>query len=468
MTIPWDRASAAHLARRAGFGGTPAEIDGLVGMGLDAAVASFVDYDGIDNSALEAALTALTTVVPPAPAATYNLTITPGIQKWFLHRMAFTKRPLEEKLTLFWNGLLTSGVAKVEDTILVLNQNKTERSLAAGRFDDMILAITKDPAMLIWLDNRANVKGRPNENYARELMELFTLGVDRYTQQDVTEVARSLTGWTITKPAGADTSQYTFTFDASKHDGGSKTILGQTGNWDATDAIRIILEHTDSQGSVSGRFLAKELWEFFAYRDPPAWMISELASVYVSSGRSVRAMVDHIFRSPEFYEPHARKALVRSPVEYVVAALRQLEAKTDLATPAASLAPMGHFIFNPVDAKGWEGDLNWMNTGTVFARATFVNSAVTNRGSAGTSFSPAALVAGKTLTTARDVIIALADRFGLADVAPAVLATWEKYVDSRSDGTRGYWQNTPAAVAIDAKVRGLVHLMLTCADFHLC
>jgi hypothetical protein len=136
MSIVWDRGSAAHLARRAGFGATPAELDRLVAMGLDAAVSSFVDYEGIDNSALEAELTALTTVVPPAPAAQYNLTITPGIQKWFLHRMAFTKRPLEEKLTLFWNGLLTSGVAKVEDTILMLNQNKTQRSLAAGKLDD--------------------------------------------------------------------------------------------------------------------------------------------------------------------------------------------------------------------------------------------------------------------------------------------------------------------------------------------
>jgi len=466
MTISWDRGSAAHLARRAGFGATPAELDRLVGLGLDAAVSSYVDYDGIDNSALEADLAALTTLVPPAQAPVYNLTITPGIQKWFLHRMAFTRRPLEEKMTLFWNGVLTTGVAKVEDTLLMLGQNRTQRSLAVGRFDDLILAMTKDPAMLIWLDNRSNVKGRPNENYARELMELFTLGVDRYTQKDVTEVARALTGWTISKPPGADTSAYTFFFDATKHDSGPKTILGQTGNWDATDAIRIILEHADGQGTFSGRFLAARLWSSFAYPDPPAWIVDELARIYVSSDRSIRAMLDHIFRTPEFYEPHSRKAIVRSPVEYAVAVLRQLEAKTDLATPAASLGPMGQFLFNPVDAKGWEGDLAWMNTGTVFARATLANAIVSNRGSAGSSIQPAALVAGRPLATARDVVDALAERFGLEDAAPATLAVWEKYVDSRPDGSRGYWQNTPAA--LDAKVRGLAHLMLTSADFHLC
>ena len=466
MGIIWDRSAAAHLARRAGFGATPAETDRLLAMGLDAAVASFVQFDGVDNSALEAALTALTTVIPPAPTARYNLGTTPGIQKWFLHRMAFTKRPLEEKMTLFWNGMLTTGVSKVEDTTLVLNQNRTQRTYAVGRFDDLILAMTKDPAMLIWLDNRSNVKGKPNENYARELMELFTLGVDRYTQTDVTEVARSLTGWTITKPAGAEASQYTFTFDSTKHDSGTKTILGQTGNWDATDAIRIILDHTDARGSVSGRFLAGRLWTYFAYHDPPDWIVDELATVYVSSNRSIRAMLDHLFRSPEFYEPHARKALVRSPVENVVAAVRQLEATTDLATPAASLPAMGHYLFNPVDAKGWEGDLDWMNTGTVFARATLANSISTNRGTTGTSMNPAALVAGKPLATARNVVDALADRLGVADAAPAVLAAWEKYVDARPDGSRGYWQNTPAAV--DVKVRGLVHLMLTSSDFHLC
>lgn len=466
MTIAWDRGAAAHLARRAGFGGTPAEIDALVAMGLDAAVTSFVQYDGIDNSALEAQLTALSTPVPPAQNAVYNLATTNGIQKWFLHRMAFTKRPLEEKMALFWNGVLTSGVAKVGDTILMLNQNKTQRSFAVGRFDDLILAITKDPAMLIWLDNRTNVKGRPNENYARELMELFTLGVDRYTQKDVTEVARALTGWTIAKPDGAPVSEYAFFFSAGNHDTGSKTILGQTGNWDATDAIRIILDYTDAKGSVSGRYVASKLWTYFAYHDPPEWVVAELAGVYVSSNRSIRGMLDHLFRMPEFYEPHTRKALVRSPAEYIVASLRQLEAKTDMGSPAASLTPMGHVIFNPVDAKGWEGDLDWINTGTVFARAAFVNAAVTNRGTTGTSIDPAALVAGKSLTSARDVVVALADRFGLADVSSSVLATWEKYVDSKSDGSRGYWQNTPAA--IDVKVRGLIHLMLTTSDYHLC
>ncbi len=296
-------------------------------------------------------------------------------------------------------------------------------------------------------------------------MELFTLGVDRYSQKDVSDLARALTGWTIAKPDGAPVSESAFSFNAAAHDAGAKTILGQTGTWNADDAIGILLNATDGNGSVSGRFLAEKLWTWFVYHDPPDWAVADLASVYVSSNHSIRAMVDHLFHMPEFYEPHSRQALVRSPVEYIVAPLRQLEAKTDLSSPAASLNSMGQALFNPLDAKGWEGDLDWMNTGTVFARAAYTNSLVPNRGATGSRIDVPALVSQKSLATPRDVVTALADRLGLADAPPGSQAVWEKYVDSKPDGSRGYWTNTPAAV--DQKVRGLLHLMLTSADYHL-
>jgi uncharacterized protein (DUF1800 family) len=466
MSIAWNRSAAAHLARRAGFGATPAELDAYVALGLDATVDQFVRFDGIDNSSMEADLVRLTQVTPPATSPIYDLTNVTGIQKWFLHRMVNTRRPLEEKMTYFWNLHFTSGISKVNDTTLILNQNKLERTMAVGRFDDLVLEITKDPAMMIWLDNATNVQSHPNENYARELMELFTLGVDRYTQTDVTEVARALTGWTITKASGAPVSQYTFFFSAANHDAGSKTILGQTGNWDAPDAIRIILSAADARGSLSGRFLARKLWEHFAYADPPDFVVADLAAAYVSSDHSIRSMLDLLFRHPEFYEAHARGTLVRSPVEYAVAVLRQLQASTDMSAPANNLTAMGQFLFNPVDAKGWEGGLSWMNTGTVFARASFVNGIVNNRGTTGTRIDLTALLAGRSTATAADLDAAIADRFGLADAAPQSRAVWEKYADAKADGTRGYYQNTPAV--LDQKARGLLHLMLTSPDFHFC
>jgi uncharacterized protein (DUF1800 family) len=467
MSISWDREAAAHLARRAGFGATPAELDAAVSLGVDAAVDQFVNYEAADNSALETSLQGLTTATPPATSPVYDLSNIAGVEKWFLHRMAFTRRPLEEKMTYFWNGHFTSGISKVQGVTLLLNQNKTMRQYAVGRFDDLVVKISQDPAMLIWLDNATSRAGRPNENYARELMELFTLGVDEYTQTDVSEVARALTGWTVQGYTQADHyNGATFVDNPALHDYGVKTILGSTGNWNGFDAIRIILDATDEQGSVSGRFLSKKLWTFFAYTGPPEWVVRELTGVYVSSDRSIRAVVDHIFRMPEFYEAHARKALVRSPAEYAVALLRQLEAKTDMSTPVNNLVSMGQPLFNPSDARGPEGDMGWINTGTVFARASMANTIVTNRGKTGTTIDLALLLAGKTLTTPTDVVNALADRLGLADAPFEVRAAWAKYVDSKSDGSRGYWHNTPAQV--DQKARGLIHLMLTSADYHLC
>ncbi len=467
MSISWDREAAAHLARRAGFGATPAELDAYVRIGLDATVDQFVHYESIDNSALEADLQNLTSFVPPATSPVYDLSRIDGVRKWFLHRMTFTKRPLEEKMTYLWNLWWTSGISKVQGVTLMLNQNKTMRQYAVGKFDDIVVAVSQDPAMLVWLDNYTSRVGRPNENYARELMELFTLGVDNYTQTDVTEVARALTGWTVQGYTGADNyNGAKFLDNAQAHDNGTKRILGQTGNWNGRDAIRIILEASNSQGSVSGRFVARKLWTFFAYHDPPEWVIDELTGVYVSSGRSIRDIVDHLFRMPEFYEPHARKVLVRSPVEYAVAALRQLEARTDMSVPVGDLIAMGQPLFDPLDAKGPEGDMAWINTGTVFARASTTNKFVTNRGTTGTRIDLSQLLAGKTLTTANDVVNALIDRFGLSDIPPQTRAVWAKFVDSKSDGSRGYWQNTSAQT--DVKVRGLIHLMLTSSDYHLC
>src|SRR6266508_615556 len=221
-SVNWTRDSAAHLLRRAGFGGTPSEIDDLYARGLEGAVSRLVDYEAIDVAAYETSLT----------ARNYNHANVRGLQQWFLDRMAFSPRPLEEKMTYFWNLHWTSGIAKVKGETLILNQNQTERQYAMGRFDDMVVKISQDPAMLVWLDNRTSRAGRPNENYARELMELFTLGIDNYTQTDVTEVARALTGWTVANYNRATNyNSATFVDRPDLHDGGSKTILGKTGNW---------------------------------------------------------------------------------------------------------------------------------------------------------------------------------------------------------------------------------------------
>ncbi len=455
MSVNWTRESAAHLLRRAGFGGTPAEIDALHARGLEGAVSYLVDYDGIDLSAYEASLA----------AKRYNLQRVSGLQQWFMDRMAFSPRPLEEKLTYFWNLHWTSGIVKVRGETLLLNQNQTERRLAAARFDDLVIAISQDPAMLVWLDNATNRVGRPNENYARELMELFCLGIGHFGEEDVREVARALTGWTVAN-YNRDTGYNAATFinRPQFHDEGSKTILGRTGNFDGYDAIDIILNHADSEGSVSGRFLSSKLWTYFAGTWPPAHVVDTLQSIYVS-GHSIREIVRAILLAPEFYEAHTRKTWVRSPVEYAVAAVRMLEGTSDFSAAANALAGMGQILFNPPDAKGWDWGPSWMNTGSLFSRASLANTLSTNRGSAGTRFDPAAALAGHEASTAAGVVDALAARLNVDDVSGEIRDAWIDYVNANDDGSPGTWVYTPEAV--DEKVRGLVHVMLTSPAFHL-
>jgi uncharacterized protein (DUF1800 family) len=456
--ISWTRDAAAHLLRRAGFGGTPSEIDALYARGsVDAAVSSLVDYGSVDMTNYETSLA----------AKNYPVATTKGVRQWFMDRMAFSPRPLEEKMTYFWNLHWTSGISKVKGVTLILNQNKTERQYAMGKFDDLVVHISQDPAMLVWLDNWLSRPTKPNENYARELMELFALGVSSgYTQTDVTNVARAFSGWTVQNYTNMDNyNGATFLDNPAFHDNGTKLILGQSGAWNGYDAINLILNWSDAQGSKSGRFLGAKMWTFFGYPYPPDYLVEQLASIYVSSGRSIREVVRAILSSPEFYEPHTRKTWVRSPVEYAVASLRMLEGASDFSTAANSLSAMGQLLFNPEDAKGWDWGDAWMNTGTVFARSSLSNSLVSNRSSSGTHFDPNLVLAGKDASTADKVVDILADRLNVSDVSADVRAAWVAYMNANDDGSRGVWTNTPTN--IDKKVRGVVDLMLTSAAFHL-
>ncbi len=455
-SISWDRDDAAHLLRRAGFGPRPDEIDRLASMTLDAAVSSLVDYDAIDNSALENQVAAFS--LSPALST---------LQFVFFWRMANTARSLEEKMTYFWNLHWTSGWTKVKGIVndqgstgfaVLRNQNATQRSLAVGSFDDIVLAMSQDAAMLFWLDNWTNVAAHPNENYARELMELFTIGIGNFTQTDVTEVARAFTGWTL------DSTRTDFSFDATRHDNGSKTILGQSGNFDGAQAIDIILNKRNAGGQLlCARFLGEKLFTFFGYPNPPESIVSELASVFDANGRSVRELVRHILTMPEFYSQHARKALVRSPAEFVVGSVRLTNASTDFQAAIRLLGSLGQVLFDPSDAKGWSWGTSWITTGSLFARSSLANVLASNRGATGTRFDPNALLAGEDATTAPKAAAVLSSKLGIDDATAETMAAWIAYMNAGEDGSPGAWADD--AAGIDKKVRGLVHVMLTSPDF---
>src|SRR5215510_2241607 len=245
---------SAHLLRRAGFGGNPQEIDELSAKGREGAVDFLINYNQIDNSALENLI-----------SANFNLTgdgITNGeIRRWWFTRMVYTKRQFEEKLTLFWHNHFATSSSKVQD-VFMLNQNMLLRQLALERFDNLLLRVSQDPAMLIWLDSITNVLGRANENFGRELQELFTMGINdvvtgeqNYTEQDVKEVARAFTGWNYQRR-----SPYPFQLIASQHDNGQKTIYGQTANFSGEDVISIVANRP-----ATARYLTWKLFNFFVY-----------------------------------------------------------------------------------------------------------------------------------------------------------------------------------------------------------
>ena len=351
---PFGRRQAAHLARRAGFGPTPAEVDRLVALGIDGAVDSFLHPSEAD----------LDFPAFPEIAAIYDpKTRNQTAKMWWLDRMLRTKRPLVEKMTLFWHGHFATSMQKVPANYMV-GQIDLLRSNALSNFRNLLLAVSKDPAMLIWLDNRYNVAAHPNENYAREIMELFALGLGNYTEDDVKAAARAFTGWSLDKNGA-------FIYREAQHDPGMKTFLGRTGPWDGADVVGIIV-----QQPIHQRFIARKLLEFFVYSDPEPELIEAVAQVYAVSGYDLAQTVGAMLRSNVFYSARAYRALPKSPVEFVIGLLRYMDVRAVPPDVPYWLARMGQDVLMPPSVKGWDGGPTWISTATLLARFNFVNRVV--------------------------------------------------------------------------------------------
>lgn len=359
-----DNEKFAHLLRRAGFGAGPGEVATYSALGTNGAVDRLLNFQNISNADLDKRIA----------AANFDYTNFSDLQMWWLTRMLYTAHPLEEKMTLFWHGLLTSSVAKVggkRGYPLLKQQNDFLRQNAFGRFDDLLAGITIDPAMLLWLDGNRSVKGSPNENFAREEMELFSMGVGNYTQTDIEQSARALTGWVINPLTGKAVLRPQF------HDDGSKTFLGQTGNFDYKDIARIICSQ-----AVTPRFLSTRLWRFFAYETPSAADIQPLVDAWHSSNHSIKAMMQAMLTSPAFYSTKAYRSRVKSPVEFIVGGFRNLglggiEQAGKRLLGAMNI--MGQILFDPPNVAGWPGDqvsANWVNTGAWMTRVNTINALV--------------------------------------------------------------------------------------------
>ncbi|MDR7483177.1 MAG: DUF1800 domain-containing protein [Armatimonadota bacterium] len=375
----WDRAKAAHLLNRAGFGGRPEEVDHVLRLGPEAAVEELLNYDRIpeefpppnfsDVRALFEEVARLRAGRAPEAERrqAFQAALRANVQKlqelraWWLARMIQTRRPLQEKMVLFWHGFLVSGYPDARIAEFLYVQNELFRRMALGNFKALVLAISRDPAMLQYLDNDSNRKGRPNENYARELLELFTMGIGHYTEQDVREAARAFTGWTHRGYLPE------FVFNPAWHDDGPKTFLGRTGNLDGTDIIDVIFEQP-----ATARRLPTRLFEYFGYLRPEEHLVEEMADLFRRSAFEVRPLVRAILTSQAFYSPRAMRTQVKSPAQLVVGTARLLEIEPARAPQLLrAMDLMGQALFAPPNVGGWPQGERWITTSTILQRYNF-------------------------------------------------------------------------------------------------
>jgi uncharacterized protein (DUF1800 family) len=388
----WNYTTAAHLLSRAGFGGIPGDIEKLAALSPAEAVAYFVDYEKIPD--LSAAppdwarpnperseqymqiqhmykdeKDSTKTEDEKRAEAEKRRQMAQQIQReqftnlqemrydW-LERMANGPRPLQEKLTLFWHGHFATSAIKVRDAYFMWRQIDMFRQKGSGNWLDLLEATATDPAMLVWLDQAQSRREHPNENFARECMELFTLGEGHYTEKDVTEAARAMTGWSIDRPAEE------YRYRPRIHDDGIKTVLGTTGNLDGRDVLEIIVAQPQA-----ARFITAKLWRFFASDDPEAKLIDALADAFRAGGNNFAPFLRALFSSEEFYAETVMHSQIKSPVVWLVGTVRLLQ--RDLPPPLVAtqmIKSLGQDLLLPPNVKGWDGGLSWITTNTLLAR----------------------------------------------------------------------------------------------------
>lgn len=395
---------ARHLLWRAGFGGTPDQVRILADWGPEKAVDHLIEVGEVGGYPEPKADAFEADIMRPATEderRAYRLAARNqdedalarfrlerqrreqqdraqirALQRWWLTRMIETPRPLEEKMTLFWHGHLATSYRTIENSYHMFLQNQLFRKHALGDFGQLLFSIIRDPAMLKYLDNDESRRGQPNENLAREIMELFALGVGAYSERDIKEGARALTGYTF--------RHNDFFFDPERHDDGPKQILGKSGNMDGDDFVRAILERR-----ACAEFICAKLYRFFvadipeqshpAHR-PAATVVRQLAQTFLQAKYQLAPVLRRLFLSEHFYDPANRLAQIKSPAELIVGAVRSMRTPVrDLGVLNDALDLMGQALFFPPSVAGWPGGRTWVNTSTLYVRQNILNFLLTGK-----------------------------------------------------------------------------------------
>ena len=377
----------AHLMRRAGFGANREQIGIHANAGYQNTVEALLnpgEEDRMDDHLIRRFHPELSGMMGPNA---------PG-QNW-LYRMATTSAPLREKMALFWHGIFATGYAKVIHGKALSDQTRMFRTFGMGSFKDLLIQLSKDPAMIIWLDNQDNHNGAINENFGRELLELFTMGVGNYTERDIKECARAFTGWTIANREYMELRSqrdsdwpygriaWHFKYHPEDHDDGEKEFLGQRGRFNGEDIIHIIC-----QQEATARFISRHLYSFFVSDEPPIpeWRytpptnpeaIDELTRVYFDSNYDISAMLRALFNSSYFQSQDSWYSKVKSPVELVAGVLRLTgefnRPRREIIDRYFQASYMGQFLNNPPSVEGWHQGTDWLDTGTLVERVNFAS-----------------------------------------------------------------------------------------------
>ena len=372
-----DTALMAHLLRRAGFGASRNELEEYIAMGYDGAVEALLNPSDPGNMPDD--------LIRRYHVEQSELRDLAGSAAYWMYRMISTSCPMEEKIALFWHGLFATGYAKLNQARSLLNQVDMFRRSGLGSFEDLLVELSKDPAMIVWLDNNENHVSAINENYGRELLELFSMGIGNYTEDDIKECSRAFTGWTLGNAeymavrAAKDSIwpygriAWHFDYRDEDHDAGEKTFLGETGKFNGEDIIAIIAKQEST-----ARFVATRLFQFFAadeITEDGEKAIQEMIASYFSSGYQIRAMLRTLFHTDYFKSDEARFARVKGPVEMVVGAIRM---SGNYQNPALGIEKvsdtmlyMGQGLLQPPTVEGWHEGSEWIDSGALVERVNF-------------------------------------------------------------------------------------------------
>ncbi len=465
----WDYEKARHLLFRAGFGGSPEEIQQLVDMGMYKAVEYVVEYHERPVANLEL------DIRPQSKGLVYERYLSSearrelqnrqrrsfrnqisDIRKWWLQRMVESPRPLEEKLTLFWHDHFAVNYRDFNDPYLVYSQNQLFHRYA-DQYNALLHGIVQDPAMIRYLDNHTNRKGSGNENLGRELQELFSIGEENsanhkkngYGEVDVREASRALTGYTFDQATGQ------FRFLGTRYDETKKTVLGKTGAWSGDEVVDIILQHP-----ATANYVTKKLFEFFAYRDSKPETIETLAHVLRSNNYELRPMLKNLFMSAEFYSAEARASHIKSPVELLVGTIKLLGIEEiDYGRIDSACQTAGHALFEPPNVAGWDEGKAWITSKQLLDRYNFAADLVDQR-----DVDVLAVIAeGREFASATEVVDHLVRRCLVTDISSDKRQAMIDFLGDFPPSTK--WEESRDE--INAKLRALVVMLLGSPEFQV-